>query len=438
MPQLTREFSLGVYKLTRLGRTTSKSYIDPRAAIRDAEARKIKWTDIISVKIDGRRERTTAGKVIVNMGLPRDVRDFQATFDKKGIERVLKKLEKKSPKAFRDATDHFKHLGRKYAYLSGSSFILSDLKVLDSKRRQLYMAADKKADAVRRNRKLSAEEKDKKIIEIYAAVDSKVVGALGSMGKNSGGETNNLSDMIASGYSKPGVHQLKQMVGSVGLMLDHNQKVMPVPVRGNYSEGLSSSEYFQHMYAQRKGMIDKSQSVSGPGALTKQLSNPATTLKVTMSDCGTRLGRIEKADEHVVDRVLAKDVGKFKRGDVITGEMLTKLKGQMITVRSPLSCEATGGVCAKCFGYDETGNYPAIGKLIGLSETQAITERSIQLPMKAFHSGGVATADSGLASAFDRAVDILNMPDNVKGKATLATVTGRVDSIRKTGLGGSS
>ena len=437
MPSLTREFALGVYKLTRLGKTTAKSYINPQAAIRDAEARKIKWTDIIRVRIDGKNERTTAGKVIVNMGLPKDVRDFQKTFDKKSIEQVLRKLEKKDPKSFRAATDHFKHLGRKYAYLSGASFILSDLKVLDAKRRQLYLAADRLADKVRMDKKLSEDEKDKKIIEIYSKVDSKVVGALGTMGKNSGGETNNLADMIASGYSKPGVHQLKQMVGSVGLMLDHNQKVMPTPVRGNYSEGLSSSEFFQHMYAQRKGMIDKSQSVSGPGALTKQLSNPAAKTKVTMIDCGTRMGRKEKVDQHILDRVLNENVAGQSRGTVIDDGVLSKLKAQgQVLVRSPLSCEATGGVCAKCFGYDETGNFPSIGKMIGLSETQAITERSIQLPMKAFHSGGVATADSGLASAFDRAVDILNMPDNVKGKATLATISGRVGIVKKTGLGG--
>jgi DNA-directed RNA polymerase subunit beta' len=434
--QLTREFMLGLYKLTKPLHTTTLHYKLPMEAIRDAKTRKIRWNDIISVYRIG---RTTAGKLLVNEPLPDKFKDYQMVLTDKNIKRILTELEQDDPKAFLHVADEWKHFGRKYAYISGSTFVLSDLQMLTKQRLQLYRQADMQAKRIRSDRSLSEEERDEKLVAIYAKVDSKMMSSIGTMKNNNAGETNNLSDMMNAGFSKPGIHQIKQMVSNVGLMLDHRQKVMPEPVRGNYAEGLSSSEYFQHMFAQRKGMIDKSRSVSGPGALTKQIANTTSRYKVSMRDCGTRQGRMETVDQHIVDRLLATAVGSIQAGTPITTDVLERLKKTkrpQVRVRSPLTCEAQNGVCSMCFGIDEAGHLPYVGKFVGLNQSQAITERTVQLPMKSFHTGGVATADTGTASAFDRALDILNMPQNLKGKATLATVSGAVGSVRKSGFGG--
>lgn len=436
--KLSKEYMMGLYKLTRNGRTTAKHYLRPEMAVRDARKKAIRWDDIISIKLIG---RTTAGKIRSNEKIPKDMKNYQRTLDKKNQAEVLTKIEKKHGKdKMKAVLNDWKQAARIHVYESGTSFLLSDLQMLTKERNQLYRRADQQAAAIRRNTKLSKEERDKKLIEIYSKVDSKIIGMAARLPNNDTGKGNNISDMVNSGMSKPGVNQLKQLVGNVGLMLDHRQNVMPEPVRGNYAEGLSSSEFFQHMYAQRKGMIDKSQSVSGPGMLSKELTNTATRQKVTKTDCGTLNGRMEKVDRHIKDRVLAQAVGSIQSGTVIDDDVLSKIqkmKKLEVKVRSILTCEASPGICAKCFGLDEHGKFPHIGKYLGVSEIQAITERSVQLPMKSFHTGGVATADTGLANAFDRALQIFRMPNNIKGKATLAQVSGRVSAVRKSGYGGS-
>jgi DNA-directed RNA polymerase subunit beta' len=148
---------------------------------------------------------------------------------------------------------------------------------------------------------------------------------------------------------------------------------------------------------------------------------------------------MEDVDRHLLDRFLADSVAGFARNTSVDEKVLDKfqkLKIQKVKIRSLLTCEASVGVCSYCFGIDEHGKLPYIGQNVGISEIQAITERSIQLPMKSFHSGGVATAEKGVSNAFDRTLQILHMPENIRGKATLSEVNGTVTQIRKSGYGG--
>ena len=436
-PELSKEYMMGIYKLTRNGRTTSKNYQFIDYALRDAQQKKIKWDDIISIRRIG---RTTAGKIRAMQKVPNDMKNYQITLDAKAQEKFLIAIEKKhGKKAYMDVIEDWKHAGRIHVYQDGSSLLLSDMQSLSKERNQLYRKADMDAARIRANKSMSEEEKEAKIIDIYSKVDSKIIGMAVKLPNNAAGKSNNISDMVNGGLSKPGPNQLKQMVGHLGLMMDHQNKIMPEPIRGNYSEGLSSSEFFQHMYAQRKGMIDKSQEVSGPGMLSKELTNSATTQKVTMVDCGTKNGRLDNVDRHLLDRITAEAVAGVPSGTIVDQDVLGKLQKSgkpKIKMRSILTCEAPQGICAKCFGLDEHGSLPYIGKNIGVSEIQAITERSVQLPMKSFHTGGVASADKGTANAFDRALQILRMPDNIKNKATLAERSGQIMNIKKSGYGG--
>lgn len=440
-PALGREYMLGLFKLTRDGKTTSKMYENAAAALRDAESRKIGWTDIISVKnlSGGKTERTTAGKIRANQLLPDSLKDYQATFSESYQKKVLGEVGKLGGEVFKKTIDDWKNAGRIHVYESGTSFLLSDLRALTKERKAFYAQADIKAQAIRSNAKLSKEQKDKEIIKIYAEVDRQIKGMSMSLPDNKSGKSNNIADMVASGMSKPGPDQLKQLVGTVGLMLDHRQQVIPEPVRGNYAEGLDTAEFFQHMYSQRKGMIDKSRSVSGPGMLSKELTNSATQQKITIIDCGTKNGRDVVPDKNALDRLLAEPVAGFAKDTVVDTQVLGKIQSQKIPkikIRSVLTCESSQGVCAKCYGIDDNGSLPRIGANVGVSEIQAITERSVQLPMKAFHTGGVASADKGQTSAFDRALTVFRVPENVPNKATLAEISGRVDLIKPSGYGG--
>ncbi len=384
--ELGKEYMMGIYKLSRNGRTTSKVFTTKEQAVQAAEAKKIKWDDIISVKDIG---RTTAGKIRLNKTIPDALKDYQRVLTAKEQEKLFIAVEKaKGKEKLKEVMGDLKEAGRLHVYTSGTSFLLSDLKLLTKERKALYAEADRKAKKIRMNSRLSKKQKEERLIDIYSKVDSKIMGMSGKLAKNDAGETNNITDMVESGMSKPGPNQLKQLVGTLGLMMNHKQEVMPEPVRGNYGEGLDSSEFFAHMYAQRKGIIDRSQSVSGPGMLSKEITNSATTQKVTELDCGTQNGKMVPVDKHIVDRLLAETLPGLSRNTVLTSDDLAKIqrmKRDKVKVRSILTCESNVGVCAKCFGLDETGGFPYIGKNVGVSEIQAITERSVQLPMRNFH-----------------------------------------------------
>jgi len=438
-PGLSHEYVLGLFKITRKGAAKSNTYDSPEEAIKAADTERIDWTDTVRISGIG---KTTAGRCKVMAAVPEKLRDYNARLDNGKIKDFFKRIQKEEGDgAFKDTLGAWKKIAKSYAYTSGSSFLLSDMKdsaKLSRERDKLYADADRQVQSVRGDRRLSDEDRKKKVIDLYGEVDKYVKDKSIKIKGNDAGKSNNISDMVEAG-ARGNPDQVKQLVGSLGLMLNHRQETMEEPVRGNYAEGLSSSDYFAHLYSQRKGMIDKTQSVAGPGYLAKELTNSAADMKVTEKDCGTKEGRYEKVDGHLKDRVLADSVGSTTRGTVIDDSVLSsieKLKKPKVKVRSILTCESTQGVCAKCFGYDETGSFPMVGKNVGISEVQALTERATQLPMKSFHTGGVATAETGLSNAFDRAQQILQMPENIKGKAVLAEVSGPVQKIKSSGYGG--
>jgi DNA-directed RNA polymerase subunit beta' len=300
IPKLGNEYVLGLYKLTKEKKTTSKRYKLPSEAIRDFKAGKIKHNDIVSVEKLG---RTTAGKCLAMEPVPRELRNYQISLSKKNIGKMLKTVANKAGQdTFVKVITAWKHLGRKYVYLTGSSFLVSDLRLLTKERNQLYRAADAKARQVESRKDLSKKEKTKKINAIYAAVDAKIIGQVGNLPTNNTGVDNNISNMVQAG-SRGNPNQVKQLVGHLGQMLNHRQQIMREPVRGNVGEGLSSYDFWQHTYAQRKGMIDKSQSVSGPGQLSKEMTNSGTRQVISVQDCKTSNGVNETVDRHIVDRL---------------------------------------------------------------------------------------------------------------------------------------
>lgn len=436
VPQLTQEFILGLYTMTKPGVTTSKTFASAEQVENALKARQVKANDVVSLRGVG---RTTPGLVLAMKMVPADLRDYMTPLDKKQVSKLLIDTEKKhGTKAFTALMEHLKVLGGRYVSTMGNSVLLSDMRALSKDRQQLYLKADRDAEAIRRDARIPKDEQERRIIAIYQAVDSKMLKLVETLPANSAGRTNNLTNMVVSG-ARGNPHQVKQIVGSVGLMLDHKQQILPQPVRGNYSEGLTSAGFWLHSYSQRKGMIDRSQSVIGPGALSKELTNTASRYAITVNDCKTTSGRMEPIDRHLLHRALARPAANFPRNTLIDDAVYKKLtlSGlKEVMIRSPLTCEAPDGLCAMCFGIDETGRLPNVGKQIGISEIQTITERSIQLPMKSFHSGGVASAEGGLSDAFSRAVQILRMPDQIRGKAVLAPVMGRVEKISARPMGG--
>lgn len=438
-PKIEHEYVLGLFKISRpdTSKVRVKRYTSTAEVISDLRSRKVDPAAMISVTGIG---STTPGRVLINDALPPKLRDYQQIWTDKAIQNKLVEVDKVAGRqAFIDTLQKWADIGRRYAYLTGSSFLLSDLQTMNKQRNDAYRRADAMADRIRLGGG-SEEQKREKIVELYMGVSGRLSNNM-DLKANAAKKSNNVMDMMQAG-ARGNPSQVRQMVSNIGVMLDHENRAMPEPVRGTYTEGLDSAEFFQHMYGNRKGMIDRSQSVKDPGALTKQVIVSAAGFRVSMPDCGTENGIHEPTSgTSAMDRYMAEGLnGVGNKGTLVTSSVLAaaRAKGaKTIKVRSPLTCRAPVGVCAKCYGLDEEGKLPPVGEHVGIKDAQGITEPSTQLAMKTFHTGGVATTGKSLTTGFDRVKQLFTMPDNILDKATLAEMGGRVESITARPQGGS-
>lgn len=436
-PKIEHEYVLGLFKISNPGRAVrAKRFNSTGEVISELNARRIEPNALISVMGIG---ATTPGRILINEVLPKKLRDYGQIWTDKSIQSKLVEVDKVAGRdAFVKTLQAWADIGRRYAYLTGSSFLLSDLQAMGPQRNAAYRRADAMAERIRMGPG-SIEDKKQKIVELYMNVSGRL-GSKMSLKPNATGASNNIRDMMVAGArGNPG--QVRQMVSNIGVMLDHENRPMPEPVRGTYTEGLDSAEFFQHMYGNRKGMIDRSQSVRDPGALTKQVIVSAAGLRISQADCMTTNGIMEMTTgDAALDRYLVENTpGVGQRGTLVTPAILAAARSKRmdrIKVRSPLTCRAPVGVCAKCYGLDEEGKLPPIGEHVGIKDAQGLTEPSTQLAMKAFHTGGIATTGKSLTTGFDRVKQLFTMPDNVHDKATLAEIGGRVDAVRALPQGG--
>jgi DNA-directed RNA polymerase subunit beta' len=164
-------------------------------------------------------------------------------------------------------------------------------------------------------------------------------------------------------------------------------------------------------------------------------------LLVTEEDCGTPEGIVMSPDsKEIMDRYMAQDVpGVGKRNDLINTELIEKAKRkgiEKLPVRSALTCEADNGVCIKCYGLMATGNPPRIGENVGVIDSQAVTERSTQLTMQTFHTGGVSGGGSAIVKGFPRLEELLFVPQTIRDVAVLAKADGMVRNMIDNPAGG--
>ena len=207
--------------------------------------------------------------------------------------------------------------------------------------------------------------------------------------------------------------QIKQLGALRGLMAKPSGEIMETPVLANFKDGLSVFEYFISTHGARKGLADTALKTADSGYLTRRLVDVAQDVIVTLDDCGT-LGYISVSDlkesgnviESLVDRVfgriIAQDVNDPVTGKLIikqdvlaTEEVIAKLKESAVmtvAVRSPLTCQARHGICARCYGMDlAMMRLVDIGVTVGIIAAQSIGEPGTQLTLRTFHIGDTAS-----------------------------------------------
>ena len=219
--------------------------------------------------------------------------------------------------------------------------------------------------------------------------------------------------LMADSGARGGVEQIRQLAGMRGLMAKPSGKIIETPIKANFREGLSVLEYFSSTHGARKGLADTALKTADSGYLTRKLADVAQNVVITQEDCGTSQGitkgviyKGEKIEVSLQQSIRGR-VSRVNIVNPITDEVVVK-ENEMITVasarkleemniekiqvRSPMTCEASLGICRRCYGMDlSTGQLVEPGMAVGIIAAQSIGEPGTQLTMRTFHIGGVAT-----------------------------------------------
>jgi DNA-directed RNA polymerase subunit beta' len=446
------ESMLGLHMLSKWGKETGKSFHTLAEAKKAQAQSALHVNDVVSIA----SKKTTLGRELISEHLPESIRHdpaiiglfqdpnfvFVKRTDKKdekrfGVHNLLGRIAKEDPKNFPVTVDNLKNLGNQYSYELGSTLNLSDLTVHKEIRDAILRKADAEVAKIHSDSKLAPEQKKERVIGIYTQATSDMVRDTRPLFEKS---QNNAYMMVNSG-ARSSMDQFRQMTIAPMLMQDALGNVLTTPVKKSYSEGLDTGDYWTAMHGARKGTIQKVEGTSEPGRLTKEIVNVVIPNMIESKDCGTTQGiMLHTSEDDVADRYLAAPVKlpggqSIAAGSLIDGNLLATLKKHNIdkvVVRSPLKCAHHQGICAKCYGLNESGNTHEVGANIGVIAGHAMGEPATQLAMDSFHTGGVASSKGGGSlTKFDRLNQLLEMPKVLRNAAVLSRASGPIQKIEK-------
>ncbi|HEY43664.1 MAG TPA: DNA-directed RNA polymerase subunit beta', partial [Anaerolineae bacterium] len=385
---------------------------------------------------------TTVGRVLFNRVLPEELQFVNRVLDKGAIQELVSDiyhlLREEGTPAIVDA---IKDIGFAYATRSGATIAVSDITVPPN-REEIINRTLEEAEAVRLDYQrglLTEQEQVEHIIELWQQTTNEVADAV----REGMDPTGNLSTMAISGATKGGFGPISQLAGMRGLMADPAGRIIPLPIRSNFRDGLSTLEYFISTHGARKGLTDTALRTADAGYLTRRLVDVAQDVIINDDDCGTEQGIwIRRSDDvagqqfhdRIMGRVTAKraadpETGEVlvKKGAMIDLEMARKLGESNLTelyVRSPLTCELQFGMCRKCYGMDlGRGNIVESGAAVGIVAAQSIGEPGTQLTLRTFHTGGVA-AGGDITTGLPRVEELFEARKKPKGEAVIAEISG--------------
>lgn len=311
--------------------------------------------------------------------------------------------------------DKLKDLGFRYATKAGVSISVDDLQVPDSKRDLLEAAEEEIRNTEQRYSRgeITEVERFQKVIDTWNSTSEVLKDEVVTNFRKK--DPLNSVYMMAFSGARGNISQVRQLVGMRGLMADPQGRIIDLPIKTNFREGLTVTEYIISSYGARKGLVDTALRTADSGYLTRRLVDVSQDVIIRELDCGTNRGIFMKPMTDG-DRVLIplKDrlLGRMLGADVIhptTGETIAKRNQHIdddlaaeigkaaveeVILRSPLTCEAARSVCQACYGWSLAhAKMVDLGEAVGIIAAQSIGEPGTQLTMRTFHTGGVFTGD---------------------------------------------
>ena len=421
--------------------TTYADFNDVRLAF---DTERIKLRQLIKVRDDhGDLIETTVGRVIFNWALPKTMEFRNQLFDRGAIEALVGEVVTGyGNQATSEMLDQVKNLGFKYATQSGTTIAMKDI-VTPPQKQSLLSAADtkiSKLDEQYQEGLITDHERYEASVGIWTDVSNKMTDAVEDTLDKYGG----IFTMAASG-AKGNIAQIKQMAGMRGLMSDPKGRIIEMPIRSSFSEGLSVLEYFISTHGARKGLADTALRTADSGYLTRRLADVAQDVIITTENDPGAQGILITDDqqggqqaplaERIVTRYLAEPIvhpetGELiaDRDDLVTRELAERVMDAKVKeawVFSPLSSTIQRGISQKCYGGSlATGDPALLGEAVGIIAAQSIGEPGTQLTMRTFHTGGIAGKD--ITSGLPRVVELFEARQP-KGMAVLSEIGGQIE-----------
>ncbi|NLB20670.1 MAG: DNA-directed RNA polymerase subunit beta' [Clostridium sp.] len=407
--------------------------------------------------------KTTLGLILFNESIPQNLgfvdrtipeNEFEQEINflvgKKQLERIIERCYiTYGPTRTSVMLDEIKSLGFHYSTIGAVTVSISDMVVPDAKAALLEDADKtvKKIETMFRRGLISEEERYERVIEKWTETTDDVANALmDSL------DPSNPIFMMADSGARGSKSQIKQLAGMRGLMANPSGKIVELPIRASFVEGLNISEYFISTHGARKGNADTALKTADSGYLTRRLVDVSQDVIVREADCGTEEGiHIEaiKEGSEIVETLSERLTGRYAFEDIINPQtkevmvpkneyieplMAEKIEAVGVTrvyIRSVFTCMSRVGVCGKCYGMNmATGQRINIGEAVGIIAAQSIGEPGTQLTMRTFHTGGVAGSD--ITQGLPR-VEELFEARKPKGLAVVSDIKGtiRIDETKK-------
>ena len=411
----SQDMVMGCYYMTKEkkgAKGEGKVFSNRNQLITAYQSGKVSVHALVKVRVEDKLLDTTPGRLMFNLILPKEVRNYGITFGKKELAKLIAELYKRYGfEKTSSLLDDIKAFGFHYGTLAGITVGIEDLKIPETKKEILENAEKGVAEVEKQYKagEIINEERYRKTVSIWAEATEKVTKDM----------MNNLDEfnpvyMMANSGARGSIAQMRQLGGMRGLMADTQGRIIEMPIKANFREGLNILEFFMSSHGARKGLADTALRTADSGYLTRRLVDISHEVIVNHDDCGCEHGIvvsdlmdagevIEKLSERIYGRILAKDLihnGEViaTRNTLINDELIKKIEEldiREVEIRTPLTCKLEKGVCRKCYGLDLSNHKEILkGEAVGVIAAQSIGEPGTQLTMRTFHTGGVATAAS--------------------------------------------
>ncbi|SDN59396.1 DNA-directed RNA polymerase subunit beta' [Fictibacillus solisalsi] len=343
--------------------------------------------------------------------------------------------------------DRMKELGFKYSTRAGITVGVSDIVVLPEKQVILEKAEEKVTTVTKQFRRglITEDERYERVINIWSQAKDEIQQKLMlTLDKR------NPIFMMSDSGARGNASNFTQLAGMRGLMANPAGKIIELPIKSSFREGLTVLEYFISTHGARKGLADTALKTADSGYLTRRLVDVAQDVIVREDDCGTDRGLkvaaikegnevIENLYERLVGRTAFRTVYHPETNEVLVSknEQITEDSAQAVvdagveevTLRSVFTCDTRHGVCKKCYGRNlATGSDVEVGEAVGIIAAQSIGEPGTQLTMRTFHTGGVAGDD--ITQGLPRIQELFEAR-NPKGQALISELEGTVININE-------